>query len=63
MSIPKDLNIIIFIGIFILRFYVINMDDMSLFANLSFLFLSTLNLYCIHILYFINLKKKKTIVI
>jgi len=35
------------------------MDDMSLFANLSFLFLSTLNLYCIHILYFINLKKKK----
>jgi len=47
----EDLNIIIFIGIDTLSFYAINMDDVSLFANSSFLFVASLNLYCIDILY------------
>jgi hypothetical protein len=46
-----DLNIIIFVGISTLPFYAINMDDVSLFADSSFLFLATLDLYCIDVLY------------
>jgi len=34
----KDLNIVIFVGIDALSFYVINMDYVSLFADSSFLF-------------------------
>jgi len=46
-----DLNIVIFLGIVTLSFYVINMDVVSLFADSSFLFLVTLDLYCIDVLY------------
>jgi len=40
-----NLNIVIFVDISTLSFYVINMDVVSLFAYSSFLFLVTLNLY------------------
>jgi len=39
------LNIVIFVDIYILPFYAINMDVVSLFADSSFLFLEILNLY------------------
>ena len=44
-----DFNIIIFVDLCTLPFYVINMDAVSFFASSSFLFLA--NLYCIDILY------------
>jgi len=46
-----DLNIVIFVSIYTLPFYVINMDALSLFADSSFLFLATLKLHYINILY------------
>jgi len=45
------LNIVVFVDICTLSFYVINMDVVSLFVDSSFLFLATLNLYCIDVLY------------
>jgi len=47
----RDLIIVIFVGIGTLSFYAINMDDVSMFADLSFLFLAALDLYCIDVLY------------
>jgi len=47
----RDFNIVIFIGIFTLPFYAINMDVVSLFTDSSFLFLANLNLYCINVLH------------
>jgi len=44
-----DLNIVICVGICTLPFYAINMDDVSLFTNSSFLFL--VNLHYIDVLY------------
>ena len=44
-------NIVIFVGICNLPFYAINMDTVSLFADLSFLFLAIMSLYCIDVLY------------
>ncbi|RHN56384.1 hypothetical protein MtrunA17_Chr5g0428921 [Medicago truncatula] len=44
-----ELNIIVCVGFCTLSFYAINMDDVSMFAYSSFLFLE--NLYCINILY------------
>jgi len=44
-----DFNIVIFVGLHTLPFYAINMDDVSLFTDSSFLFLA--NLYCINVLY------------
>jgi len=41
---------VIFVGICTLPFYVINMDVVSLFTDLSFLFLANLDLYCIDVL-------------
>jgi len=49
-----DLNIVIlviFVGICTLLFYAINMDDVSLFTDSSFLFLVNLDLYCIDVLH------------
>jgi len=46
-----DLNIVVFVGLYTLSSYAINIDAVSLFTNSSFLFLATLNLYCINILY------------
>ena len=49
-----DLNIVILIilvGICTLPFYVINMDDVSMFTDSSFLFLANLDLYYIDVLY------------
>jgi len=49
-----DFNIVIlviFVGIGILPFYAINMDDVSLFTYSSFLFLANLDLYCIDVLH------------
>jgi len=43
--------LVIFVGIDTLPFYAINMDDVSLFTDSSFLFLANLNLYCIDVLY------------
>jgi len=65
----EDLNIVKFVGLCILLLYAINMDAVKLFANPSFLFLPTLNLYCINALYqfewewmsFIFVKKKRQI--
>ena len=37
----RDLNIVIFVGICSLSFYAINMDDVNLFADSSFMFLVT----------------------
>jgi len=48
-----DMNIVIlviFVGICTLPFYAINMDVVSLFTDLSFLFLANLDLYCIDVL-------------
>jgi len=48
------LNIVILVvvlGIGTLPFYAINMDDVSLFTDSSFLFLANLDLYCIDVLY------------
>ena len=45
-----DFNIVIFVGICNLPFYAINTDTVSLFADLSLLFLAKLNLYCIDVL-------------
>jgi len=45
------LNIVVFVGIYTLPIYAINMDVVRLFACSSFLFLATLNLYCIYVLY------------
>jgi len=42
---------LILVGIDTLSFYVINMDDVSLFVDSSFLFLSILDLYCIDVPY------------
>jgi len=50
----KDFNIVIlviFVGICTLPFYAINMDVLSLFTDLSFLFLANLDLYCINVLH------------
>jgi len=44
-----DFNIVIFVGLCTLPFYAINMDVVSLFTDLSFLFLA--NLYCIDVPY------------
>jgi hypothetical protein len=44
-------NIVIFVSICNLSFYTIYMDVVSLFADLSFLFLAIMNLYCIDVLY------------
>jgi len=44
-----DFNIVIFVGLYNLTFYAINMDDVSLFTYSSFLFLA--NLYFIDVLY------------
>ena len=55
-----DLNIVIlviFVGIDTLPFYAINMDDVSLFTDSSFLFLANLDLYCIVLMYSINLNE------
>ena len=46
-----DLTIIIFVSMYTLSFYAINVDDVSLFANSFFLFLATLNLYYIDIFF------------
>jgi len=46
----EDLNIVIFVGIGTLPFYVINFDGLSLFTYSSFLFLAILNLYCFNVL-------------
>jgi len=49
-----DFNIVIlviFVGINTLSFYAINMDVVSLFTDLSFLFSANLNLYCINVFY------------
>jgi len=44
----RDLNVVIFVGIIsTLLFYAINMNDVNLFADSSFLFLATLNVYYI----------------
>ena len=45
----RDLNIVICVGFSILPFYAINMDDVSLFTDSSFLFLA--NFHCIDVLY------------
>jgi len=45
----ENLNIVICVGICTLSFYAINMDDVSLSTDSSFLFL--VNLYYIDILY------------
>jgi len=45
----EDINIVIFVGVCTLLFYVVNMDVVSLFANSSLLFLA--NLYCIDVFY------------
>ena len=45
----KDLNIVIRADFCTLPFYAIDMDDVSLFVDSSFLFLP--NLHCIDILY------------
>jgi len=42
--------LVIFVGICTLPFYAINMDVVSLFTDLSFLFLANLDLYCIDVL-------------
>ena len=62
-------NIVIFVGICNLPFYAINMDTVSLFANLSFLFLAIMNLYYIDVLFLFEwmnivyfVKKKKTLI-
>jgi len=47
----KDLNIVVFVGIYTLSFYAINMDVVSLFADSAFSFLVTLNMYYIDVLY------------
>jgi len=47
----RDLNIVAFVGIGTLSFYAINMNDVSLFADSSFSFLATLEMYCIDVLY------------
>jgi len=46
-----DFNIVIFVGIDTLPFYAINIDDVSLFADSSFLFLAIPDLYCINVSY------------
>ena len=49
-----DMNIVIlviFVGIGTLPFYAINMDVVSLFTDLSFLFLANSDLYCIDVLH------------
>jgi hypothetical protein len=63
----RDFNIVIFVGICNLPFYAINMDTVSLFADLSFLFLAIMNLYYIDVLFLFEwmnivyfVKKKKT---
>ncbi|RHN62461.1 hypothetical protein MtrunA17_Chr4g0047671 [Medicago truncatula] len=38
----RDFNIVIFVNLCTLLFYAINMDDVSLFINSSFLFLANL---------------------
>jgi len=43
--------LVIFVGIYTLTFYAINMDAVSLFTDSSFLFLANLNFYCIDVLY------------
>ncbi|RHN42006.1 hypothetical protein MtrunA17_Chr8g0372161 [Medicago truncatula] len=43
-----DLNIVICVGFSTLPFYVINMDDVSLFTDSSFSFLA--NFHCIDVL-------------
>jgi hypothetical protein len=45
-----DTSIVIFVGLCNLLFYAINTDIVSLFANLSFLFLAIFNLNCINLL-------------
>jgi len=45
------LNIAIFVGIYTLPLYAINMDVVSLFVDSFFLFLAILNLYSIDVLY------------
>jgi len=40
-----DLNIVIFVDIYTLPLFAINMDVVSLFADSSFLFLAILNLH------------------
>jgi len=47
----EDFNIVIFVCIYTLLFYAINMDDVSLFTNSSFSFLAISNLYFIDVLY------------
>ena len=47
-----DLNIVIIKFICTLLFYAINMNVVNLFTDTSFLFLTTLDLYCID--YYIN---------
>jgi len=44
-------TLVIFVGMSTLPFYAINMDDVSLFTDLSFSFLANLDLYCIDVLY------------
>jgi hypothetical protein len=48
MDIP-NFNIFIFVGICNLPFYAISMNGVSLFPNLSFLFLAIMNLYYIDV--------------
>jgi hypothetical protein len=43
-------NIVIFVGLCNFPFYAINTDTASLFADLSLLFLTIMNLYCIDVL-------------
>jgi hypothetical protein len=45
-----DTSIVIFVGLCNLLFYAINTNIVSLFANLSFLFLAIFNLNCINLL-------------
>ncbi|AES67348.1 transmembrane protein, putative [Medicago truncatula] len=45
----RYLNIVICVGFSTLPFYAINMDDVSLFTDSSFLFLA--NFHCIDVLY------------
>jgi hypothetical protein len=46
----RDLNIVIFVGLGTMSFYAININVVILFAYSFFLFLATLNLYCIDVI-------------